>query len=280
MKDIPLISIGFDGYSLDQVLAGLSKTRSKQAILCAIDGFTKDVVPEEMSRTEWVGVKRALEKNGLQFFGLAGHCNVSDETDIDKARERMRFASFLGGKNIDLNAGPKGTESAFYRNISGISELADELALSVSLETHGDMIETGQAGHALLAKVKSKRVRIGYDPANVYFYSRGAVDPTEDIKYALEDIGIIHFKGVGHDRMRTRWHFPGMREAAVDYEKLFRILQECRYQGMIAIEVEYRLQYEPDKGFQEAPIWPAERIIQAYNSEIEYLSEKLAWMQP
>lgn len=279
IADIPLISIGFDGYPLEQVIEGLAKTRSKSVILCAIDGFTKDVIPEEMSREEWQEIKQALDENDLSLFGLAGHCNVSAAADGDKARKRMRFVSFLGGKNIDLNAGPKGTESAFYRNVVGIGELAEELALSVSLETHGDLVESGKTGHALLKKVESKRIKIGYDPANVYFYSRGAIDPVEDIRYALEDISIIHFKGVAHDGTKTKWRFPGMKESAIDYEKFFRVLQESRYQGMVAIEVEQRLRYEPDKGFFEDPVWPEERIIQAYDTEIEYLSERLSWMR-
>ena len=61
IQDIPLVSIGFDGYGLEPTLEGLSKTKSKNVILCCIDGFTKHVVPEEMSREEWQKTKDLIK---------------------------------------------------------------------------------------------------------------------------------------------------------------------------------------------------------------------------
>jgi hypothetical protein len=47
---------------------------------------------------------------------------------------------------------------------------------------------------------------------------------------------------------------------------------------MIAIKIEGRINYKADKGFSERPIWKKERIIDAYNSELEYLKGKLFWL--
>ena len=222
-NDIPLISIGFDGYNIEETVEGLAKTNSKNIILCAIDGFTKHVIPEDMNRDEWKKVRSLVKEHGLNFYGLAGHCNITDDNDINKMKKRMEFTSFMNGRYMDTNAGHRGEEKSFYKNIREVIELADRLNITICLETHGDLVNSGSAGHDLLRKVSSPRIRIGYDPANVYFYNKGSIDPVEDIKYALDDIGIIHFKGVSHDKSKSKWFFPNMQNSAFDYDEFLTI---------------------------------------------------------
>ena len=277
-EDIPLISIGFDGYNVAEALEGLSKTKSKNIVLCAIDGFTKHVIPEEMDLGNWKEIKKLYKKYSLNFYGLAGHCNISDDNDIKKMEKRMEFTKFMGGKYIDTNAGHKGTEDNFYKNIVKIIDLAQKLDLLVCLETHGDIVDSGESGHKLLQKLNSNRIKIGYDPANVYFYSRGMIDPIKDIKYAMDNIGIIHFKGVCHNENKSKWGFPSIEKSSFNYDKFFKVLENYQYDRMIALEVEGRFSFEENKGFSESPIWDKEKIINIYNSEIEYLENKLYWI--
>jgi len=51
----------------------LSKTNSKNVILCVIDGFAKDVIPEEMSHDDWEAITKIYKKYNLNFYGLADH---------------------------------------------------------------------------------------------------------------------------------------------------------------------------------------------------------------
>lgn len=277
-EDIPLISIGFDGYNLAEALGGLSKTNSKNIILCAIDGFTKHIIPEETNLSDWEEVKELYKKYNLYFYGLAGHCNISDDNDMEKMIKRMEFAKFMGGRYVDTNAGHKGTENNFYKNINRIINLAEKSDLTICLETHGDLIDSGKSGHKLLEKVDSNRIKIAYDPANVYFYSRGMLNPVEDIKYAMDDIGIIHFKGVCHNEDKSKWSFPVIEKSSFNYNDFFKVLEDYKYRGMIALEVEGRFIFEENKGFFEGPAWDKDKIINVYNSEIEYLKQKLFWI--
>ena len=41
---------------------------------------------------------------------------------------------------------------------------------------------------------------------------------------------------------------------------------------------ENKLKFEENKGFFEDPVWDKDRIIKTYNSEIEYLKQKLYWI--
>jgi sugar phosphate isomerase/epimerase len=277
-NDIPLISIGFDGYNLGDTLEGLSKTNSKNISLCAIDGFTKHVIPEDMNQDEWENAKLLFEKYNLNFYGLAGHFNISDDNDLIKMARRMEFISFMNGKYLDTNAGLKGEERNFYKNLNKVIELAEKLDILVCLETHGDLLESGKYAHELFKNIKSSKIKIGYDPANIYFYSRGNLNPAEDIKYIFDDIGIIHFKGVNHNEDKTKWNFPEIKNSSYNFDKFFSVLEDYKYDRMIAIEVEGKFHFEENNGFMIEPIWPKEKIIDIYNGEIKYLKKKLYWM--
>jgi sugar phosphate isomerase/epimerase len=277
-RDIPLVSIGFDGYDLEQTLAGLSKTSSKHIILCCIDGFTKHVVPEEMTREKWQKTKDLVEKYGLTFFGLFGHCNISDPDDLEKLKRRMEYTRFMGGDYIDTNAGPRGEERGFFENIGKVIDMAEALDLTVCLETHGDMLITGAEALKIFDKIDSPRIRLSYDPANVFFYTRGKTNPVSDVEFIYEHIGMIHFKGVRSNEDGTAWGFPPASEAVIDYESFFELMKVRAYDGMIAVELEGRFRFEEGKGFLIDPVWPEAQVVDLYDREIAYLQKKLAWM--
>jgi sugar phosphate isomerase/epimerase len=278
IADIPIVSIGFDGYDLETALRGLSKTKSRNVVLCCIDGFTKHVIPEEMSRDDWQISKDLFAEYDLNFYGLFGHCNLSDPNDLDKLKKRMEYTRFMGGDYIDTNAGPEGRVEEFHKNLPQVVELAEDLNLTVCLETHGDMLITGKEARKVFDRVESRRIRVSYDPANVYFYTRGRVDPTRDVEQIYEYIGMIHFKGVRSGSDGTEWSFPAMTEAVIDYDRFFDVMQSRNYTGMIAVELEGRFRFEEKRGFVIDPVWPEEKVVGLYDREIGYLKDKLNWM--
>jgi sugar phosphate isomerase/epimerase len=281
-KNVPIVSIGFDGYDLESAIRGLAKTDSKNVILCCIDGFTKHVIPEEMSQAEWERSRDLVRRAGLNFYGLFGHCSISSDEDLAKLEKRMRYTRFMGGDYIDTNAGPAGTEKRFYKNLARVVDLAEELDLTVCLETHGDMIRTGADGHRLFEKIRSPRIRISYDAANVYFYNEGTVDPAADLQEALPHVGMVHFKGVHHNQDKSEWGFPLIEESVTtpifDYDRFFDVLQDHRYAGMVAIELEGRFRHVKGKGFVIDPVWPEGEVVDKYNRDISYLAGRLSWM--
>jgi sugar phosphate isomerase/epimerase len=278
IEHIPLISVGFDGYGLDQALEHLARTGSRAVCLCALDEFTQHVLPEEGDRETWAHVKALCDDRGVRLYGLEGHTDVSNPENLGKIKKRMEFTRFMGGRYMDSCAGPAGGEAAFLRNIQEIAEYAEELDLLFCLETHGDIIGPGKSAARVLKQVPSRKVGLCYDPANVFFYSRGAVDPVEDLKYALEFVQLMHFKGVGYDETAGEWRFPSMADAAFPYDDLFRVLEKNRYQGMVALEIEIMIRYRDGAGFVKDARWRPEAIVEAYRKELQFLSTRLGWM--
>jgi sugar phosphate isomerase/epimerase len=279
MNNVPVISVGFDGYPLSETVEHLAKTGSTRICLCALDEFTHHVLPEQLGREEWDRIRNLLAEHGLSLRGLEGHTNVSDPSNGQKIRKRMEFTRFLGGQYFDTSAGPVGSEASFRENMKQNAQLAEELDLLFCLETHGDIVGTGREAAKVVGRIGSERVRLCYDPANVYFYSRGAVDPVKDVEWAIEHIGLIHFKGTSYDRERGEWSFPLMRDADFQYEDFFTILKKHRYRGLVAIEIEKMFHFSENAGFVREPTWTPEAILDAYRTEIDYLGRKLHWIE-
>ena len=140
----------------------------------------------------------------------------------------------------------------------------------------------GADGRRLFEKIRSPRVRISYDPANVYFYSHGGVRPADDLPGALPYVGMVHFKGVHHNDDKSEWGFPLIEESigtpAFDYDRIFQVLQDNRYEGRVAIELEGRLRHVEGQGFVIDPVWPEQEVVEKYNRDIRYLARRLSWM--
>lgn len=68
-----------------------------------------------------------------------------------------------------------------------------------------------------------------------------SIDVAEDIKYAMDYLGTIHFKGVSYDKDNLTWSFNRVMDSSIDYNKFFKTLENYNYERMIAIEVEDRL---------------------------------------
>ena len=283
-NSINIMTNGFDGFLLEEKLDGLTKLESKNISLTCIDtginGFMVDILPEVANKKELVNIKNYSKKHRLNLKGLAGHCDISNDADLEKLKKRIRFVNFMGGKFIDTNAGPIGQEADFQKNIKDVIDFAERMDVIVCLETHGDILGKSKGFRKLFRDIDSERIRITYDPANVYFYSRGAIDPIEDLEIAL-DTGLIynmHFKGVTHNENKTEWHFPRCEYAIFDYDKVFGLLRRYGYDKNFEIEIEYRLAINKDGSFGINPIWPIDKVIDEYNKEIDYLSKKINWL--
>jgi sugar phosphate isomerase/epimerase len=63
-----------------------------------------------------------------------------------------------------------------------------------------------------------------------------------------------------------------------DYDRIFRVLDDGKYNGMVAVELEERFRHEEGKGFIIDPVWPEDKVVKKYNEEIAYLRSQITWL--
>ena len=66
-----------------------------------------------------------------------------------------------------------------------------------------------------------------------------------------------------------------MKDSIIEFDSIFSVLKSYNYSKMIAIEIENMFKFEKGKGFFKDRSLQENEIIDAYNSEIEYIGDKL-----
>jgi len=69
---------------------------------------------------------------------------------------------------------------AYYKVIAECCDYAAEKKLEISIKPHGGLNATGAQCRKTVEIVGHKNFRIWYDPGNVYYYSKGKIDPVAD----------------------------------------------------------------------------------------------------
>ena len=70
---------------------------------------------------------------------------------------------------------------AYYKVIAECCDYAEEKKLEISIKPHGGLNATGAQCRKTVEMVGHKNFRIWYDPGNVYYYSKGKIDPVADV---------------------------------------------------------------------------------------------------
>jgi sugar phosphate isomerase/epimerase len=68
----------------------------------------------------------------------------------------------------------------YYKAIAECCDYASEKRLGITMKPHGGLNATGPQCRQAIEKVRHKNFTLWYDPGNIYYYSNGELDPTED----------------------------------------------------------------------------------------------------
>ncbi len=126
-----------------------------------------------------------------------------------------------------------------------LGDLADELGLTVALETHKGPTQNADAMLRLMDDVAHDHVRLNFDTGNIGYYNRNA-NPVEELERVKEFVRNVHLKdsrGGWED-----WYFPAVGDGgAVDFRRIRETLDSVGFRGPYTIEIE-GIQGEPEPG--------------------------------
>ncbi|MBR1408989.1 MAG: sugar phosphate isomerase/epimerase [Clostridia bacterium] len=231
----------YHGFSLDEAIEGIRDAGFHYIELTATKGWTEHVFPS-MSFEKLDGIRDRLRDAGLIPFAMSGHCNLMDTERIRDFIENIRLAAFFGCDYIVSSIGEahlkdraSADDASLVKTLRGLLPELEDAGLTLVLETHGKEHGTGERIASIVQQVASKRIRINYDTANVVFY--GDVDPCEDLKKCVKDVGYLHLKDkAGRNDV---WDFPALGKGRIDFPEIFRILEESGNDSPFSIEIEF-----------------------------------------
>ena len=76
----------------------------------------------------------------------------------------------------------KDLQDAFYKAVSVNLDYAEAKGISMNLKSHGPYNATGPELRSIARKVNRKNFNIWYDPGNTLSYSKGQLNPVDDVK--------------------------------------------------------------------------------------------------
>ncbi len=178
---------------------------------------------------------------GLQIASYSPYVYLSSveeheaEEELQKALDLLRIARALGSPRMRVYAGRRGSRDATARDwescIGGLRALADAAAaagVTLCVETHGGTLaDTTETTARLLSTVNSTRLRVLFDPVNLW-----PEDPVASARALQPHTELVHLK----NKRDKDGALPLLDEGPVDFTPTLRSLAESGYHGFIDVE--------------------------------------------
>jgi len=230
----------YHGFTTDQALEGAAAAGFRFVELCAVKGWTENVMPG-MDKAELDRIKKKMADLNLTPVGLSGHCNLLDEQRLDDFRKNIVLAAEFGCQFIISSSGEahfgkeeKLADDALAENIKSLLPDLKKAGLVLGLEIHGEY-GTGLSLRPVVEKVASDLVGITYDTGNAMFYGGKRCD--EEIKTCIDIVKYVHLK----DKIGglKEWNFPAVGKGELKLGAFMDYLENNGYKGPYSVEIEY-----------------------------------------
>lgn len=199
------------------------------------------VITEKTDPAEIRDFLELLRSTGIEVSGCnVGGGDLRTAEGFEITAGRMRFASRTFGATLAVSgagqpANPDERKTV-VEHLRRLGDLADELGMDLSLETHKGPTQNAAAMLALMAEVDHPRVRINFDTGNIAYYNAGAdpADELERVKHLVRSVHLKDNRGGFED-----WYFPAVGDGgSVDFARIHQILDGVGFSGPYTIEIE------------------------------------------
>ena len=230
----------YHGFSVDQALEGTAAAGFRYVELCAVRGWTENVMPD-MDKTELNRIIKKMASLNLTPVALSGHCNLLDEQRLDDFRKNIVLAAELGCQFIISSTGEahfgkdeRLADEALAENIKNLLPDLKKAGLILGLEVHGEY-GTGSSLRPVVEKVASDLVGVAYDTGNAMFYGGKKCD--EEIKTCADIVKYVHLKDkIGGAK---EWNFPAVGKGELKLGAFMDYLENNGYKAPYSVEIEY-----------------------------------------
>jgi len=177
--------------------------------------------------------KALLEEKDVRVSAAFGHADIRTREGLNKLIKQMEIAHSLGARVFNVSA-PERTKTV-YDHLLELGEAALFRGVLVCLETHPPLFSSADSGLQTMRDLKHSNIRINFDTANLYYYNE-TIDALAELERMLEYVRHVHLKD--SRKKFEDWYFPAIGKGAIDFPRLFRILDQVGFYGPFSLELE------------------------------------------
>lgn len=259
---VSVSTMAFDGYSLEAALDELAALGVRHVEPTSVDKVFQHLVEEDFCDTRAAWLKDQMAGRGLSCVSLSAHLDLTRPDSVDRFLRRLEFASAIGARIVNTIAGPITGLEGFRANIPTIGKRAADLGLTLGLENHGDLVDRGHQIAEFIAGIEMHSVRVNYDTGNAWYYSKGQMNPVEELNEVASLVAHVHLKSPKIMDGLLRWVALG--EGELNLPAVGRVLRERLPQVPVSFELSPRQRsrdFEPRWRAPEIPPLPKIRRI-------------------
>ena len=232
---ISVSTMAFDGYSLEVALDELAALGVRHVEPASVDKIFQHLVEEDFCDRRATWLRSELAARRLGCLSLSAHMDLTGPEAVERFHRRLAFARNIGARCVNTIAGPAGKLEEFRKNIVVIADRARDLGVMIALENHGDLLDREQQVLDFIREVNHPAVRVNYDTGNAWYYSKGAINPVDELALLAPVVAHVHVKTPKIVDGLLRWVALG--DGELDLPGLARVLKE----RMRGVPVSYEL---------------------------------------
>jgi len=232
---VSVSTMAFDGYSLEVALDELAALGVRHVEPASVDKIFQHLVEADFCDTRAAWLRDQLAARRLACLSLSAHMDLTGPDSVERFHRRLAFARNVGARCVNSIAGPAGKLEEFRKNIVTIADRARDLGVMIALENHGDLLDREQQVLDFIREVNHPAVRVNYDTGNAWYYSKGAINPVEELALLAPVVAHVHVKTPKIVDGLLRWVALG--DGELDLPGLAQVLKK----RMPGVPVSYEL---------------------------------------
>ena len=173
----------WDRYDYRVALDGIAEAGFPYVGIMTHKGKTWVIITPETTPTEAEQIGAEVKKRGLKTISVYGDFSVRGEPAkaVQDLRRLIEHCVACGSPNLLLGGTTDAKQYAdYYRAIAACCDFAAEHGVGLSIKPHGGQNANGAQCRKAIELVKHPSFRLWYDPGNIFYYSRGRLDPVVD----------------------------------------------------------------------------------------------------
>ena len=189
-------------------------------------------------------IGQEVTQRGMEIpsvYGGGFPLNESLEAAVAGLKRLIDNCAAAGAKSLLLGGTGEKLFDRYYETVAKCCDYAAERNLPITIKPHGGLNATGKQCRKCIEKVGHENFSLWYDPGNIFFYSKGEIDPVDDaaevaglvkVGMCIKDFDMVRKNG---ELAPDVWITPG--KGRVDFPRvLARLMKGGLRGGALVIE--------------------------------------------